>query len=912
MLDFFKRKFIFIFSAVFLFSFLFGASSVLAQEEDCEDATVTIIARDSAGNFIGDINYEIYEQVQDVDGNDKPGDKIDSGKTDDILGKGEEEFEPTHGTYALKMWSEDSDSGEFWFYNDLEVGCGDSVEVEEVLSAIKVVLRDTDGNLRKNLDTDLYTQESDEDGYPIHETKNKIGSFDSGEEGSFVVYVSSGLERIDGEGSDFFVVKPDNGQRVEYEEYDIQVEPGLTTVVEFVFSDIRFSVVNSGGVPYPADTKVEIYKQEYNANNGPVVGEKIKTLYTDDRGAVVFENVPGFYAVRVEKEDGQYEYFWENEMTTGVRESYVLKTDESLGEGDGECEAESKFLISVKDLSGNNLPGFKYELYEQEYSVSGSPSPGKKEFSGTIGENGMDEKVFNPNPFMSYALKIYNSNSKLGAFWYYDAVKFSCGEDKTIEKYLSSINLTLRDGESELAKNQKFSMYIQELNVDGEGVKKKDNLISSTFATKEDGVDRIFLSPGFSYIFSSKRNDAWFDKYNIQLPSGQNTDLEYVFSDAVIKIQSPIEEIYGDKKVEMYEQVKNLDYKNELGDKLMSSKTDSSGKVRFEHPFGKYALVAEDDFGQDNIFWNIEISDQQRLNKTITTNLTRVYVKSANGNAVQDEESVKIYTLEKQSNGKYKTGKRAGTKKIQPNSHLDISLANGPYLIMVDNKITDYGRVFRAVNGKLQEVVVTLNSDNKIDKDQEFTLSEAVSSNNTTERLAGYILLQTEENGEAWYVDKETKQRYYMKNGNTAYSMMRKFGLGITNQDLKKIPIGVDDRFNEEDSDYDGVSDKMEEALGTDAYNVDSDGDGYVDGTEVEHGYDPLGEGKINIDNSFTEKLKGKILLQTESRGEAWYLNPADGKRYYMKDGESAYAIMRFLSLGITNGDLHEISEGNL
>ena len=55
------------------------------------------------------------------------------------------------------------------------------------------------------------------------------------------------------------------------------------------------------------------------------------------------------------------------------------------------------------------------------------------------------------------------------------------------------------------------------------------------------------------------------------------------------------------------------------------------------------------------------------------------------------------------------------------------------------------------------------------------------------------------------------------------------------------------------------------------------------------------------------QKLKGRILLQVESRGEAWYINPDDGKRYYMKDGPAAYQIMRFLSLGISNTDLSQI-----
>ncbi|MEK7583792.1 MAG: hypothetical protein AAB490_00980, partial [Patescibacteria group bacterium] len=72
----------------------------------------------------------------------------------------------------------------------------------------------------------------------------------------------------------------------------------------------------------------------------------------------------------------------------------------------------------------------------------------------------------------------------------------------------------------------------------------------------------------------------------------------------------------------------------------------------------------------------------------------------------------------------------------------------------------------------------------------------------------------------------------------------------------------------------------------------------------------PNGAGKLSTDSALVNRLKGTILLQVQSRGEAWYIHPADGKRYYMKDGDAAYQIMRFLSLGITNTDLRRIAVG--
>lgn len=171
----------------------------------------------------------------------------------------------------------------------------------------------------------------------------------------------------------------------------------------------------------------------------------------------------------------------------------------------------------------------------------------------------------------------------------------------------------------------------------------------------------------------------------------------------------------------------------------------------------------------------------------------------------------------------------------------------------------------------------------------------------------GRILLDVEQSGEAWYVDPVAEERFYLRNGNAAYQALRNFGLGITNTDLAKIPVGFEDRFDEVDSDNDGIADKLEEGLGTNPNNRDSDGDGFSDREEVAAGYNPNGPGALSVDSTLVNKLRGRILLQVEERGQAWYVHPVDGRRYYMSDGEAAYQIMRYLSLGITSQNLATI-----
>ncbi len=135
---------------------------------------------------------------------------------------------------------------------------------------------------------------------------------------------------------------------------------------------------------------------------------------------------------------------------------------------------------------------------------------------------------------------------------------------------------------------------------------------------------------------------------------------------------------------------------------------------------------------------------------------------------------------------------------------------------------------------------------------------------NLTNRLSGNILLQVDDHGEAWYLSPKDNKRYYMKDGSVAYEMMRAFGLGVTDSDLNKIPLA-----NSTD----------------DIKNASS----------------------ICASNSLANRMKGKILLQVQQRGEAYYIYPKNCRRIYMKDGDAAYQIMRFLGLGITNGDLEKI-----
>lgn len=119
--------------------------------------------------------------------------------------------------------------------------------------------------------------------------------------------------------------------------------------------------------------------------------------------------------------------------------------------------------------------------------------------------------------------------------------------------------------------------------------------------------------------------------------------------------------------------------------------------------------------------------------------------------------------------------------------------------------------------------------------------------------------------------------------------------LGINNTNLYQILIHIDSVSSEVDSDGDGFSDKSEVGAG---YNPD-----------IASNSSRRGNDKVNMDTSLTNRLKGRLLLQVADRGRIWYVD-FDGKRWEVT-WKNLMDLFRKLALGITDNDLNKIDMGD-
>lgn len=122
---------------------------------------------------------------------------------------------------------------------------------------------------------------------------------------------------------------------------------------------------------------------------------------------------------------------------------------------------------------------------------------------------------------------------------------------------------------------------------------------------------------------------------------------------------------------------------------------------------------------------------------------------------------------------------------------------------------------------------------------------------NLANRLKGRILLQVEELGEAFYIYPNDLKKYYLGTPDDAFRVMRALGLGANNKFITSYTV-------------------------------------------------------------YPARVAGKILINVDDLGKAYYISPLNRRAYYLGSPDQAYQVIRSLGLGITNANINKIADGIL
>ncbi|MFH0854781.1 MAG: DKNYY domain-containing protein [bacterium] len=145
--------------------------------------------------------------------------------------------------------------------------------------------------------------------------------------------------------------------------------------------------------------------------------------------------------------------------------------------------------------------------------------------------------------------------------------------------------------------------------------------------------------------------------------------------------------------------------------------------------------------------------------------------------------------------------------------------------------------------------------------------ADKITNTSLYSNIKGRIILNVDSGGEAYYIHPQKHEMHFLSRPVVAFYVMREQGVGITNKDLEKIPVA--DNY-------------------CPAYSQNCD--------------------KPNANNiQFANQQKGKIFIQVEENGEAWYVNPVNSKRYYLGRPVDAFNVMRNLGLGISDNNFNSL-----
>ena len=762
-------------------------------------------------------------------------------------------------------------------------------------SVVSFIARDPAGAYVSGAKVDVYKQASDANGQPKPSSRVAGGTIDS----------SLGRARLTWRNSQDLSatyairVQSINKDNASFWYYDYEIGCGEERQISETLSGITFVLRQADGNPLK-NAKISVYSQLRDSNS---------SLLTAADELLLSSSTGSTGIVKAYLPQGSARSLGRNLVDHYVLEVYAANQRSylyNIAVSDGQMTTLNfylnKFRLQLKDSAGRPAAGVKVEVFKQEVKLGNQYERGAKVSDFTIGSDGYGYDELMPG---TYVLGVKGQDKEYQYFW--DIVignSQSSSQSLSLSSSLgltgvclekSNLNITLQNGAGRAAAGLKYEFYEQEFGPTG--IPYAGTKIGGG-TTDSYGRAKLNFAPSSSRSYTLK---VW------EKNAGQG---EYWFFDAarfvcgydrnIVKTVPSTGIIWRDSQgvlkknfsFTLYAQQYDVDGQPIISDstKVGEYKTGQSGQATvYVAPYntyrlgqsGVYAISAKDSNGNTITFYDVAVSEGKDSVFTAQISGLSGTVLDSKNKALSGRE-VRLYRPSGFGLGEFLTG-----TKTDSSGKFRLEYPAGTYMLGVSDDLKRES-VFK-------NVVVGSNTLNR-----EFVLNTINFSLSATGddavRDATIKLYTLTGSGSVYYQDEEI--------ANVRLNSSKTATLNLANGPYLALYSGKDKQeYGYPFYAAGGRTQNINIQL-TSKYLISS-GQSFKLVVPADQSSSFSGPAA----GSLSASVKGRILLQVQDKGQAWYVNPVDGKRYYLGRPADAFSVMQRLGLGISNDNFSELQE---
>ena len=609
-----------------------------------------------------------------------------------------------------------------------------------------------------------------------------------------------------------------------------------------------------------------IYSTGIDALGNEVTNVKLYSgQKTDVLGYKTYYFVPGDYVVRVDKD---YIFTVNKDIQTNVTLT-INQVSASIA-----TSTTATINLVTKDPQGAIVNKVNFAIYQQLNDANNNPVLGKKLTGGSITDTGFKVVIIKntAGTTLNLAIVYYQTNNEFGKFYLYNQT-VTGNEVKEIDLPFSGAKISITEPGGNIIKNYSFDLYanLKDANGSVTGTKK----VLSSQKTGDVGTKTLYLIPN-SYFITIKYINATDPETigsTFTVNTNQITDFRYALGAINVSFSNTGN---STNKVSF----KILKYRDGSYVSIGSYITDEAGNKRVVLPAGEYRLDSKISNSQYAEGFEFLINPGNERSYSFSQGSFHFRVVDGYRNPLPNLK-ISIYKYTNSKQGKVFSG------TTDSNGEVIAALPSASYIADIDTAISGQkyqSKVFyvQDLYGTTYEYVVSMVriylQDNKFNNltNQKFYLYNFATDANgniiTGKEIGNYTT-----NNLGYYDINLLAGRYIVK----PVSATKIFAILVEAEKLNTFyltavinptfveptpPVVADttktvttpstntvymasiytnnDLYNK-DTDHDTLADFEEVYIWhTNPNKADTDGDGYLDNTEIPNGYDPNGPGR--------------------------------------------------------------------